>query len=223
MTRERDMRVAGLDDAGRGPIIGPLIIAGILIDGSRIQELVSLGVKDSKLLSPSARKSFEGKIKQTVERYEYVELSPDQIDMVVHKAKKLRRLNFLEAKAMAEVISRLKPDIAYVDASDVLCDRFEKHILENLPFQVKIISEHHADRKYPVVSAASILAKVRRDEEVARLQEQYGDFGSGYVTDASTIKFLKNWIEQHGSPPPIVRRSWKTLRKLQSSSNQTTL
>mgnify|MGYP001065130965 CR=1 FL=1 len=66
------MRVAGLDDAGRGPIIGPLIIAGVLIDDSRIQELVSLGVKDSKLLSASARKRFEGKIKQIVERYEYV-------------------------------------------------------------------------------------------------------------------------------------------------------
>lgn len=217
------MRVAGLDDAGRGPIIGPLIIAGVLIDDSRIQELASLGVRDSKLLSPSARRRLEVQIKQTVERYEYVELTPDQIDLVVHKAKKLQRLNFLEAKAMAQVISRLKPDIAYVDASDVLCERFGKHVQENLSFQVKIISEHHADRKYPVVSAASILAKVRRDEEVARLQAEYGDFGSGYVTDARTITFLENWIQQHGSPPPIVRRSWKTLKKLQSKTGQTTL
>jgi len=217
------MRVAGLDDAGRGPIIGPLIIAGVLIDDSRIQELASLGVRDSKLLSPSARRRLEVQIKQTVERYEYVELTPDQIDLVVHKAKKLQRLNFLEAKAMAQVISRLKPDVAYVDASDVLCERFGKHVQENLSFQVKIISEHHADRKYPVVSAASILAKVRRDEEVARLQAEYGDFGSGYVTDARTITFLENWIQQHGSPPPIVRRSWKTLKKLQSKTGQTTL
>lgn len=217
------MRVAGLDDAGRGPIIGPLVIAGVLIDDSRIQELVSLGVKDSKLLSPSTRSRFEEKIKQIVERYEYVELTPDQIDLVVHKAKKLQRLNFLEAKAMAEVISQLKPDVAYVDASDVLCERFAKHILENLSFQVRIVSEHHADRKYPVVSAASILAKVRRDEEVARLQVEYGDFGSGYVTDAKTISFLENWIEKHGAPPPIVRRSWKTLKKLQKNSKQTTL
>jgi len=217
------MRVAGLDDAGRGPIIGPLIIAGVLIDDSRIQELASLGVRDSKLLSPSARRRLEVQIKQTVERYEYVELTPDQIDLVVHKAKKLQRLNFLEAKAMAQVISRLKPDVAYVDASDVLCERFGKHVQENLSFQLKIISEHHADRKYPVVSAASILAKVRRDEEVARLQAEYGDFGSGYVTDARTITFLENWIQQHGSPPPIVRRSWKTLKKLQSRSGQTTL
>jgi len=214
------MRVAGLDDAGRGPIIGPLIIAGVLIDDSRIRELVSLGVKDSKLLSASARKRFEGKIKQIVERYEYVELSPDQIDLVVHKAKKLHRLNFLEAKAMAEVISRLKPEIAYVDASDVVCERFAKHILENLPFQVRIVSEHHADSRYPVVSAASILAKVRRDEEVACLRAEYGDFGSGYVTDAKTMSFLENWIEQHGSPPPIVRRSWKTLKRLQKDSRQ---
>jgi len=217
------MRVAGLDDAGRGPVIGPLIIAGVLIDDSRVEELVSLGVRDSKLLSPSARRRLEEKIKQTVERYEYVELTPDQIDLVVHKAKKLQRLNFLEAKAMAQVISRLKPDIAYVDASDVLCERFGKHIQENLSFQLKIVSEHHADRKYPIVSAASILAKVRRDEEVARLRAEYGDFGSGYVTDARTMTFLENWIQEHGSPPPIVRRSWKTLKKLQSKSSQTTL
>jgi len=217
------MRVAGLDDAGRGPIIGPLIIAGVLIDDTRIPELVSLGVRDSKLLSPSARKRFDEKIKQIVKRYEYVELSPDQIDLVVHKAKKLQRLNFLEAKAMAEVISRLEPDIAYVDASDVVCERFAKHILEHLSFQVRIISEHHADSRYPVVSAASILAKVRRDEEVASLRAKYGDFGSGYVTDSKTITFLQNWIEQHGSPPPIVRRSWKTLERLQSNRRQTTL
>ena len=217
------MRVAGLDDAGRGPIIGPLVIAGVLIDDSRIQELVSLGVRDSKLLSPSTRRRLEEKIKQIVERYEYVQLTPDQIDLVVHKAKKLQRLNFLEAKAMAEVISRLKPEIAYVDASDVLCERFAKHILENLSFQVRIVSEHHADRKYPVVSAASILAKVRRDEEVAQLRTEYGDFGSGYVTDEKTITFLEDWIEKHDSPPPIVRRSWKTLKRLQKNSGQTTL
>jgi ribonuclease HII len=217
------MRVAGLDDAGRGPIIGPLVIAGILTDDSIIPELVSLRVKDSKLLSPGTRKRLDEKIKQIVERYEYVELTPDQIDLVVHKAKKFHRLNFLEAKAMAEVISRLKPDVAYVDASDVSCERFAKQILEDLSFDVKIVCEHHADRRYPVVSAASILAKVRRDDEIARLREEYGDFGSGYVTDARTIKFLKNWIEQHGSPPPIVRQSWKTLKKLQSNSKQTTL
>jgi len=217
------MRVAGLDDAGRGPIIGPLIIAGVLIDDSRIQELVSLGVRDSKLLSPSTRRRLEEKIKQIVERYEYVQLTPSQIDLVVHKAKKLQRLNYLEAKAMAEVISRLKPEIAYVDASDVLCERFGKHILENVSFQVRIVSEHHADRKYPVVSAASILAKVRRDEEVAQLRTEYGDFGSGYVTDEKTISFLEDWIEKHGSPPPIVRRSWKTLKRLQKNSRQTTL
>ena len=117
---------------------------------------------------------------------------------------------------MARVIENLRPDIAYVDASDVLEDRFKQHILESLPFKVEIISEHKADRSYPIVSAASIIAKVERDKEIAELAKKYGDFGSGYPTDPKTISFLKQCLDSFDEYPAFVRKSWKPAKKARS-------
>ncbi|MEM3061015.1 MAG: ribonuclease HII [Candidatus Bathyarchaeia archaeon] len=207
--------IAGVDDAGRGPVVGPLVIAGVLIDEDRVNELIKIGVKDSKKLSPNSRKILFDQIRRGVNDYFFVEISPSQIDEVVEKGRKLYKLNFLEAKAMAEVISILKPDIAYVDSSDVDPDRFAEQIADGLPFEVKIISEHHADEKYPVVSAASILAKVKRDEIIDRIKAEYGDFGSGYPQDPKTLKFLREWMKEHKEFPSFVRKSWKTAKRVE--------
>ncbi|MBS7657753.1 ribonuclease HII [Candidatus Bathyarchaeota archaeon] len=172
------MIIAGLDDAGRGPVIGPLVIAGVAIQEKHISKLSLIGVKDSKILSSKTREKLSELIKKIVDNYRVIEFSPNEIDEVVFKAKKLEKLNFLEAKGMAQIIINLKPDLVYVDASDVNPTRFAKQILLHLPFQVKIISEHNADKKYHVVSAASILAKVHRDNVIKELKEKYGDFGS---------------------------------------------
>jgi len=145
--------VAGVDDAGRGSLIGPLVIAGVMMREDDLQKLVEIGVKDSKVLSPQSRERLALEVKRVAQKYGVVKLSPREIDKVVEKGRKLHKLNRLEAQAMAKVIEMLKPDIAYVDASDVLEERFKQHILENLSFKVKIVSEHKADRKYPIVSA----------------------------------------------------------------------
>ena len=204
------MRVVGVDDAGRGPVIGPLVIAGVLLDEADLPRLVDLGVKDSKLLSPRRRQRLAGEIRRLALQCHVIRLAPTEIDQVV----KLHKLNRLEAQAMAQVITILKPDIAYVDASDVLADRFKQHIAESLPFTVQIISEHKADVKYPIVSAASIIAKVERDKAISRLQVKHGETGSGYATDPKTLKFLENWIKRFGSYPDFVRKSWKTAKRL---------
>jgi ribonuclease HII len=218
--------VAGVDDAGRGPIIGPLVIAGVLMDEDRIRELVSIGVKDSKLLTPESRSDLAVKIQRLAEKISYDEISPGEIDEVVLKRGKLRRLNFVEAKSMAKVIADLKPQAVWVDASDVKPERYARQILDELPEDLKrtvLISEHKADRRYPIVSAASIMAKVRRDAAVSALWEEYGNFGSGYVTDPLTMKFLREWRRSHKQYPPIVRRSWKTLREIESDFAQSRL
>ncbi|MCW3994290.1 MAG: ribonuclease HII, partial [Candidatus Bathyarchaeota archaeon] len=176
------MLVVGVDDAGRGCVIGPLVIAGVLMKDNELPKLVQLGVKDSKLLSPRRRETLAVEIKRIVLKYNVIKLPPKDIDKVVETGRKLHKLNRLEAKTMAKIIELLAPDIAYVDASDVLEERFGQHISELLPFKVEIVSEHKADRKYPVVSAASIIAKVERDMEIAKLKEKYGDFGCGYPT-----------------------------------------
>jgi len=210
------MRVVGVDDAGRGAIIGPLVIAGVLINEQDLPRLEKLGVKDSKLLSPHRREQLAEEIKKLALKYHIVKLAPAEIDKVVETGRKLHRLNRLEAQAMAKVIAVLKPDVAYVDASDVLADRFKRHIMESLPLEVQIVSEHKADAKYPVVSAASIIAKVERDRAIAELQERHGNMGCGYPTDPKTIEFLESWIQKFGSYPEFVRKSWKPAKRLKT-------
>jgi ribonuclease HII len=215
--------VAGVDDAGRGPVIGPMVIAGVAMPDEKIKELKSIGVKDSKLLSPRSRTILASQIMSIVSNIAYCKVEPAEIDQIVNKGRRLEGLNLLEAKCMAQVIMELRPELAYVDASDVLPERFGRTILEMIPFKVRVISEHHADRNHPVVSAASILAKVRRDELIEFLKEEYGEFGSGYVTDPVTMNYLRRWLKEHGDFPPIVRKSWKTVGKLLQEMTQSKL
>jgi len=212
------MQIAGIDDAGRGPIIGPLIIAGVLLAEEDLSNLKPLGVRDSKLLSPQRREQLAVEIKRLAIKYHVESLSPAEIDKVVETGRRLHRLNRLEAQVMAKVIEALKPDVAYVDASDVLANRFKEHIMEKLTISPEIISEHKADAKYPIVSAASIIAKVERDKAIQELKEKYGDLGSGYVTDPKTVRFLEKWLAKHGSYPEFVRKSWKPAKKLRSEA-----
>jgi len=210
------MLIGGVDDAGRGAVLGPLVIAGVLVDQKYLDNFVGLGVKDSKLLSPRRRRCLATEILKIVKSHHIVRLSPAEIDQVVESGGKLHRLNRLEAHAMAEVIRSLKPDVVYVDASDVLPDRFRQHIAEEVPFRIQIISEHKADKTYPIVSAASIIAKVERDEAVAELRKRYGDLGSGYIADPKTVSFLEKWMKEYGSYPEFVRKSWKPAKKIKS-------
>ena len=214
---------AGVDDAGRGPIIGPLVIGGVTLPRDRIRDLLNLGVKDSKLLTPSTRTRLAESIRGLVSRMCLKEIQPKEIDDVVLHGRKLRKLNFLEARVMAEVVNELHPSEVYVDASDVNEKRYGEDIRSFLTEDlraIKIISEHHADRNYPQVSAASIIAKVHRDELIDQLHAEYGDFGSGYITDQRTMNFLRAYRQCHDSYPPIVRLSWKTAKEIENELAQ---
>ena len=206
------MLIAGVDEAGRGCVIGPLVIAGIAVKAEDLPLLAALGVKDSKLLSAKKREALYPEIIKLTQNHHIIKVLPAQIDKVVSSARTLHKLNRLEAQTMAEVIEALKPDEVYVDAADVLEHRFGNHISECLKTKTKIISRHKADRNFPVVSAASIIAKVERDSEIAVLKTKYGDFGSGYLTDGKTIIFLKRLLDENGEYPSFVRKSWKPCK-----------
>lgn len=209
------MRVAGVDDAGRGPVIGPLVLAGVLFDEGGLSQLETIGVKESKSISPKRREEQGRLIRGIALSHAFIRLSTKQIDEAVRSKRRLFKLNRLEAKGMAEVIAELRPDVVYIDASDVNAKRYGDWVRGYLPFEVRVVSEKKADLKYPVVGAASILAKLERDRIIAELHKTYGFFGSGYASDARTRRFLINWFKSHGSFPPIVRRSWKTLQRLE--------
>ncbi len=210
------MLIAGVDEAGRGCVIGPLVVAGIMVQSEVVPLLVELGVKDSKLLTPKKREILYSAIFQLAQNHYIIKVPPYQIDRVVRHQRRLHKLNRLEARTMAKVIEVLKPDEAYVDAADVLEDRFGEHIEECLTVQTRVVSQHKADVNFPVVSAASIIAKVERDREVAALRLKYGDFGSGYLTDGRTMDFLRRLLDEYGEYPSCVRKSWEPARRAKS-------
>jgi ribonuclease HII len=208
--------IAGVDEAGRGCVIGPLVVAGVMVKAENMNVLNELGVKDSKLLTPKQRELLYPMITQLAEKYYTVHVMPCQIDKAVESSRRLHKLNRLEAQTMAQVIEELKPDEAFVDAADTVEHRFGNHIRECLKIKTKIVSRHKADRLFPVVSAASVIAKVERDSEVAALRMAYGDFGSGYLTDEKTMTFLKRLIDGVDDYPSFVRKSWKPAKRAKS-------
>jgi ribonuclease HII len=206
--------VGGVDDAGRGCIIGPLVLAGVAVEESKLSKLVEIGVRDSKTLSPAARARLYPLIKDLAYKVVSVKVPPEEVDKYVARRKKFIRLNLLEAEAAAKVIEELEADLVYVDAPDTDPERFKRNVVALLRRKVEVISEHEADKTYPIVSAASIIAKFERDAEIARLRERYGDFGSGYPADPTTIAFLRDWLAKHGETPPFARKTWKTWKRL---------
>ncbi len=203
------MLVAGVDEAGRGCVIGPLVVAGVTVQMENLSLLAGLGVKDSKQLTPKKREALYPEILKLTHSYHTVKVLPYLIDKAVRCTRALYKLNRLEAQTMAKVIEEMKPDEAYVDAADVKEERFGEHIKEYLTVNTRIFSEHKADRTYPIVSAASIIAKVERDREIEALKLTYGDFGSGYLTDDKAVVFLKRLLDEYGDYPSFVRKSWE--------------
>ena len=206
------MLVCGVDDAGRGSVLGPLVIAGIVIKRTKINQLKKQGIRDSKKLTPLARERLYKKIINIVDDYYVTRISPKIIDKSVFN----HSLNHLEARYMAKVISKLSPSIAFVDSCDVNPHRFGKEI-SKLTFRSKIKSYHHADSKFVVVSAASILAKVSRDRAITKLKKKY-NIGSGYPSDPKTKAFVKKSIKRNESLT-FLRKSWKPVQILMKNKN----
>lgn len=213
------MIIAGIDEAGKGPVIGPMCIGGVKIDESKAHILKVLGVADSKKLTPKKREQLAAQIKKHADGFFVLEVSPTQID----ELRKIMSMNEIMVVCFSKVLEKLKPDKVYADAADVKAERFSENLrsqyAKSSPAHAKkieIISMHQADAIYPVVSAASILAKVRRDELIEELKKEWkADFGSGYPSDPKTRAFLLEWAREHdGKFPDIVRQSWQTVENI---------
>ena len=201
--------ICGVDEAGKGPVIGPLVVAAVAVKNAK--DIQDLGVKDSKQLNPVKRKELSNIIKDKFD-YTIEIIEAEKVD----EYRKQNRLNDLNREAFEKLISKLNPNVAYVDAADVNEHRFGKQIKEKLTNEndTDIISMHKADEKIDVVAAASIIAKEAREEEIRRLKKEIGDFGSGYPSDERTIKFLKSFYADNGKWPTGTRKSWKTVERI---------
>ena len=217
------MRVAGVDEAGRGCAIGPLVIASVMFNEETLPTLREIGVKDSKKLSTKKRERLAEEIKELALDYRVFELQPRTIDKVVFRSKPLRRLNYLETMIMAKLVRELEPDIVHMDPPDVDSQRCAEQLQSVIKYRLKVICEPRADAKYPSTGAASIIAKVTRDQRIKELHELHGDFNSGYASDQKTQKYIENYFNNHRECPEYMRASWETVQRHLRPLKQTKL
>lgn len=209
--------VGGVDESGRGCVLGPLIVAGVSTSREGARELKEIGVRDSKKLTARRRGALYPRILEIADHVHWAEISPREIDLVVTTGRRLRKLNYLEAVYFARVIDHLDAERVTVDASDVIPRRFRDDIEGNMAASCKVVALHKADRDFPVVSAASIVAKVERDRAVEALRGANGDFGSGYPSDPVTRSFFADLMRRGEALPSYVRKSWKTWQRIEQT------
>ena len=207
------MRVAGVDEAGRGCAIGPLVVAAAVFKEETLPTLREIGVKDSKKVSAKKREKLVVEIKELALDYRIFEIQPRVIDKVVFRSIPLRRLNYLETMVMAKLIRELKPDLVHMDPPDVDNQRCAEQLQSVIKYKMQVICEPKADQKYVSTGAASIIAKVRRDQRIKELRELHGDFNSGYSSDTKTQRFIEEYFSTNKECPDYMRASWSTVQK----------
>ncbi len=212
------MYIAGVDEAGRGPVLGPMVMAIASIKKEDEFKLQAMGVKDSKLLSPQRRYELFNILKEICE-IETIMVSPKEIDEAVLST--TDNLNWLEARAAAELVNRIKADVVTLDCPSTNIKAYKDYITERLKDKKrKIAVEHKADLNHLIVGAASIIAKVLRDEEIEKIRVKIGqEIGSGYSSDPKTQAFIKsNWNVK--AYDKYIRKSWDTWQRIHSKSKQ---
>ncbi len=198
----------GLDEAGRGSCVGPLVVSLVAVDETGLEALAELGVKDSKKLAPSRRLEIFPGILLCSTYVAVRAVQPHVID-----SHNISRLTMEAMCSLAVPLARRYP-IKRVVADYVNPPRRLQRLLRGLLRPgVKVMVVEDADDKYVECMAASIVAKVVRDNEIAKLRAIYGVEGSGYPSDPETLEWLMSKASQ-GALPPCVRRSWRTIKRI---------
>jgi ribonuclease HII len=215
----------GIDEAGRGPVVGPLVMAGCLIDSKTEAEFKKLGVKDSKKLTRKKREELELKIKELADTFEIIIIPPIEIDM---KNDNGTNLNNLEAITVAEIVNRINKGFSEIS---VVADCPSPNIKAWTGVvkakivdtsNIKLSCEHKADVNHMAAAAASILAKCVRDREMDFLNKKYGELGSGYCHDPVTMRFIEKNVKKYNSDG-IFRKTWITWKNAMARKSQKSL
>lgn len=211
------MLICGIDEAGRGPIIGPMVMAGVLVDEEGGESLKSIGVKDSKLLTIGMMRGLFDNIKGIAIRHKIVVIQSSEIDAALESDS--LNLNWLEAHKSAEIINALKPEKAIIDSPSNNVVNYKRYLVKLLDNKhIEVAVEHKADLNHVECGAASILAKVTREDEIEKIKKKIGkNFGSGYPSDPITKAFMEKNFDRH---PEIFRKSWAPYKRAAGSRGQ---
>lgn len=200
----------GVDEAGRGPVMGPLVVGAVYVEDD--EPLREIGVRDSKKLTPKRREALYDSIIEIAEGYSIVTVSAEEID----RRRSRQSLNAIEMDMFREAVSRFPVVRVYADCPDVNEASFGNSLSIRLG-NTAVTARHKADDTYPVVSAASIIAKVTRDRMIRDISEEFGeDIGSGYPSDPVTVAFIEKWIKEKGCSPKHTRNSWETVKNIKT-------
>ena len=215
--------IVGVDEAGRGPVLGPLVMAALAFKEENIQKLEWLCVKDSKLLSSSAREELFEPIRELVHDFRIEVIEPDAIDLSLTES--TSNLNWLEAETSARLVSELNPDKIIIDCPSPNIHAYKNYFSSKLSSGVlsnaELLVEHKADLNHIVVAAASVIAKVIRDRQIDKLKSEINfDFGSGYMSDPKTQQFLKDY---HDKFPHLFRKKWQPYVDVVNKKKQKSL
>jgi len=258
------MREFGVDEAGKGPVLGSMFAAAVVTDPADLPD----DVGDSKDIAPQRREELAAEIREiaasvgvaevSVERIDDEETDMNSLTVAAHAEALTAALGDLDdpPRAPGSAESTADPDAdadslsGYVDAGDTNAVRFERRVADGVADRlstegssiegdtvegdtiegelgagvaVDVRGEHGADETYPVVGAASIVAKVERDAHVDRLAAEYGEVGSGYPGDPATREFLEAYVAEHEALPPCARATWKTSRDALADATQSSL
>jgi len=195
-------------------------VAGVTVDKKDEKKLTALGVKDSKKLSPRRREELAKAIEEIARNIVVLRVQSCRIDDM--RAKGIN-LDKIEAMKMAEIIELCNGSTIFIDSLEHNTQKFKQIVLSFLKNKdYNLVVENYLDESIPVVSAASIIAKVNRDEAIKEIEKEAGQpIGVGYPHDAATIEFVKKLIRENGKNlPPYVRKSWVTTQVLQEESWQ---
>ena len=207
----------GVDEAGKGPVLGSLFAGAVALDDpSRLPG----DVDDSKRLAAGTRERIDAELRADDDvRVAVAEIPPARIDDPDTD------MNTLTVVAQADAISTVARDgdAGILDAGDTSETRFARRVREHATVDVDVTAEHGADETHDVVAAGSVVAKVARDAQMTALETEYGAVGSGYPSDPTTRAFLADYVDAHGDLPAFARASWSTCEDLLAANEQSGL
>lgn len=205
----------GVDEAGKGPVLGSMFVAAVRADPAALPD----GVGDSKAIAATRRRELDERIRERAQAVAVVEIPVERIDDPD------TNMNELTVAGHGDALAAVVEDelAGYADAGDTNAVRFERRVANRLDCDVDLRAEHGADATYPIVGAASILAKVAREDHVEELTAEYGPVGSGYPSDPQTREFLESFVRDHGELPDCARRCWQTSKDVLHALDQSSL